>query len=189
MNSSQHFSLQKSAWFLALPLLWWGGISLTAKNQPAPPQAYEFIPVAIHAADSANYGVDQFASASMAPVSAQIIIEARKDNSISPQGAIDIVKGLTPEKKDDQTQEQQSPRIDVPTPQPTSTPDTGNNGNGNDNNGNGNGNNGNGNSDDGSQGNKQGKDGNRHDNKDKDGIVKGIKDTIGETIKLRGYEK
>jgi hypothetical protein len=148
MINSQRFSLQKSAWFLALPLLW-GGVSLAAKIQPAPPQEYQFIPVAIHASDSADYGVDSFASASLAPVNPEIIIDARNDNGISNPGAVDTDKGHTPEdrdnKTDTQSQDQQAPAIalptiDLPTTVPISTPDPGTNGNGNGNNGNGNGN-------------------------------------------------
>lgn len=151
MINPQRFSLQKSAIFLALPLLWLGGVSLADKYQSGGPLffEYEFIPVAIHASQSADYGSDPV-TAGLAPVNAGIIIDALKDQSISDETAVEITKGLDAETDagndihtdDDQGQDTQVTTPD-PTAEPTATPDSGNSGNGNGNgnaNGQGNGN-------------------------------------------------
>jgi len=144
MINPQRFSIQKSAIFLALPLLWWGGISLSEKNQGAAPQVsdYQFIPVAIHASVSADYGADAF-SAAFAPVDPSIIMDALTDQSISTQAAIDIANGLdAASNAEDKTEKEDEEDSPVTTADPTATPPPSNNGNGN---GQGNGSGGNGN--------------------------------------------
>ena len=78
--------------FFSLPLLWWGGFSLAGQFQTPQPQNadYEFIPVAVHASQNADYGADPF-NQQLAPINASIISSALIDRGVPQSDDADIL--------------------------------------------------------------------------------------------------
>lgn len=157
-------TLKKILLLLAIPVLWIGtaGFSGFLDEQA---DGYEFIPVALHASSSANYGVDTLV-VKIPAINSQVIVDALTASAVPVGKAEDIARQATgaaePDHDNSLDLDKEDPSL-TPEPtdgstQPDNQSDNPGNGNGNGNGGeNGNGaENGNGNSGESSNGNGNG---------------------------------
>ena len=78
-------NLRYSLLFLGLPILWVSSFAFTGHSDSSTQQTFEFefLPVAVHASNAADYSADE-SNEKFAPVDEDIIIDVQIDRGLNP---------------------------------------------------------------------------------------------------------